>query len=203
MTYERFEDLPAWKAAMRLAIDIYALTDDQPFHTKGDLSDQLRRATLSISNNIAEGFERGSTAELLKFLYYARGSAGEVRSMLHFCTAWAKTTHLKSQISDLKSTAESISRQIRGWADSLQNSDIKGQRHLNDQTRRAYDYQHRAAAFEKHIEEVVRQAREKRDESERQAFARTPSGALRNGSQFALTAADIEVPGEPADPTVH
>lgn len=160
MTYQRFEDLPAWKAAMRLAIDIYDMTDDKAFRTSGDLSDQLRRATLSISNNIAEGFERGSTAELLQFLYYARGSAGEVRSMLHFCTAWPATAHLKSQISNLKSTAESISKQIRGWANSLQNSDIQGQRHLNDQSRKAYEYKHRAAAFEKHIEEIVRRSRE-------------------------------------------
>ncbi|MCB9855113.1 MAG: four helix bundle protein [Phycisphaerales bacterium] len=164
MTYARFEDLPVWKSAMRLAIDIYDLTDDSAFRTTGDLSDQLRRATLSISNNIAEGFERGTTAELLMFLYYARGSAGEVRSMLHFCTAWPKSTHLKSQISNLKSTAESISRQIRGWTNTLQNSDIKGQRHLNDQSRRTYDYERRADAFQKHIEDVVRQTREKRVE---------------------------------------
>ena len=71
MTYERFEDLPVWKAAMRLGIDIYALTKDSAFRTDGDLRDQIRRAVLSISNNIAEGFERGSTAELLMYLYIA------------------------------------------------------------------------------------------------------------------------------------
>ena len=102
MTYERFEDLPVWKAAMRLGIDIYALTKDSAFRTDGDLRDQIRRAVLSISNNIAEGFERGSTAELLMYLYIARGSAGEVRSMLHFCYAWPETAHLKSQISNFK-----------------------------------------------------------------------------------------------------
>jgi four helix bundle protein len=52
------------------------------FRGKGDLANQLQRAALSISNNIAEGFERGSTKELLNYLYIARGSAGEVRSML-------------------------------------------------------------------------------------------------------------------------
>lgn len=166
MTYERFEDLPVWKSAMRLAIDIYDMTDDKAFRTTGDLADQPRRATLSISNNIAEGFERGSTAETLTFLYYARGSAGEARSMLHFCTAWPKSAHLKSRISNLKSTAESISKQIRGWTKTLQNTDIKGQRHLNDQTRMAYDNKRRADAFQKHIEEVVQQARERRFENE-------------------------------------
>ncbi len=106
MKYERFEDLPVWKAAVDLATRIYAATEDRAFHTAGDLRSQLRRAALSVSNNIAEGFERGSTAELLMFLYIARGSAGEVRSMLRFCDRWAQSAHLKSQISDLISLAE-------------------------------------------------------------------------------------------------
>ena len=85
MKYERFEQLPAWQAAMTLAEKAYALTDHRAFARLRELKDQLRRAALSISNNIAEGFERGTTAELLAFLYIARGSAGEVRSMLIFC----------------------------------------------------------------------------------------------------------------------
>ena len=84
MKYERFEDLPVWNAAVELAVRVYALTKDRAFSGPGDLSSQIRRAALSVSNNIAEGFERGTTAELLAFLYIARGSAGEVRSMLHF-----------------------------------------------------------------------------------------------------------------------
>lgn len=87
MKYERFEDLPVWKAAVELARRAYVLTRNRFFSQPGDLRDQLRRAALSVSNNIAEGFERGSTAELLAFLYIARGSAGEVRSMLHFASS--------------------------------------------------------------------------------------------------------------------
>jgi four helix bundle protein len=52
------------------------------------LRDQLERAALSVSNNIAEGFERGTTNELLAFLYIARGSAGEVRSMMRILETW-------------------------------------------------------------------------------------------------------------------
>jgi four helix bundle protein len=103
------------------------------------LRDQLRRAALSVSNNVAEGFERGTTAELLMFLYIARGSAGEVRSMLRFCERLVRPeiSNLKSEISDLNSEFAALTRcrvllsTIRGWADSLQNSDIQGQRHLN------------------------------------------------------------------------
>jgi four helix bundle protein len=147
MTYERFEDLPVWNAAIELGLAVFALADDAVFTKQHGLQDQLRRAVVSVSNNIAEGFERGSTAELLAFLYIARGSAGEVRSMLRFLERWPPAAHLKSQISNLIPVAESCSRQIRAWADSLQNSDIKGQRHLNDQSRRAYQSRRSAADF--------------------------------------------------------
>jgi four helix bundle protein len=158
MKYQRFEDMPVWKTAMDLADRVYALTRDRFFAQPGDLCDQLRRAALSVSNNIAEGFERGSTAELLAFLYIARGSAGEVRSMLHFVDRQPQAGHLKSEISDLTKLAESCSRQIRAWADNLQNTDIKGQRHLNDQTRGRYEAQGRAAKFARQIAESLHEA---------------------------------------------
>src|SRR5262249_41039476 len=141
MKYERFEDLPVWKDAIKLAVQVYALTEDEAFKGKASLRDQLERAAVSVSNNIAEGFERGTTQELIAFLYIARGSAGEVRSMLHLLTCIPKFSHLKSQIPNLKSPAESISRQLRAWADSLQNSDVKGQRYLNEKTRRGPERQ--------------------------------------------------------------
>ncbi len=69
MKYEHFEDLPVWKTAIELAERIYVLTRHRFYAQSGDLRDQIRRSSLSISNNIAEGFERGSTAELLAFLW--------------------------------------------------------------------------------------------------------------------------------------
>ena len=158
MKYDRFEDLPVWKAALELAQKIYAHTRDKFYSQPGDLRDQIRRAALSVSNNIAEGFERGSTAELLAFLYIARGSAGEVRSMLHFTDGSPDATHLKSQISDLISLAESCSRQIRAWADHLQNSTIQGPRHLNDQSRARHEEQKTADAFRQQLAQRLHQA---------------------------------------------
>ena len=158
MKYERFEDLPVWKDAIDLAVRIYNLTKDRFFNQPGDLRSQLRRASLSVSNNIAEGFERGTTSELLAFLYIARGSCGETRSMLLFTERFDEAAHLKSEISDLKSLAESCSRQIRGWTNSLQNTDIKGQRHLNDRSRSQYEFQRSADAFSRQIDEMVRRA---------------------------------------------
>ena len=155
MTYERFEDLPVWQKAA----DLYEATEDllenESFKASRGFRDQLDRAALSVSNNIAEGFERGTTNELLAFIYIARGSAGEVRSML---TVKARRSgragwspDLKSEIEHLRSLAESCSRQLRGWADSLQNSGIKGQRHLNDRVRKEQDQKQRAATFQKRL----------------------------------------------------
>ena len=80
MTYERFEDVPVWQAAAELYETTETLLEDHRFQASRGFRDQLDRAALSISNNIAEGFERGTTNELLAFLYIARGSAGEVHA---------------------------------------------------------------------------------------------------------------------------
>jgi four helix bundle protein len=73
MKYARFEQLPVWQAAIDLAKRIYLLSNKSEFRGHGSLRDQIERAAVSISNNIAEGFERGTTQELLTFLYIARG----------------------------------------------------------------------------------------------------------------------------------
>ena len=130
---------------MKLMIDEF-IKHPEIAHQR-NLVAHLDEAGLSVSNNIAEGFERGMTNELIYFLYIARGSAGEVRSMLRYNERRCDLAHLNAHISDLISKAESISRQLRGWADSLQNSEIKGQRHLTDQTRQQYDQEKRARAF--------------------------------------------------------
>jgi four helix bundle protein len=97
MKYVRFEELPVWLAGMTLAEKMFSLTENKAFNYKGDLRSQLQRATLSICNNIAEGFERGTPQELLTFLYIARGSAGEVRSMLLLCERLPAFADLKSE----------------------------------------------------------------------------------------------------------
>ncbi len=147
MKYSRFEELPVWQAGMKLTEDVFRITENRSFSYKGDLRSQIQRAALSICNNIAEGFERGTTQELLTFLYIARGSAGEVRSMLLLCERLPAFTDLKSEISNLKSSAESISRQLRAWADSLQNSDITGHRYLTERGRASSEQKKRAEAF--------------------------------------------------------
>jgi four helix bundle protein len=77
-----YEDLPVWQDAALLYCSVLDLLEESSNHFSFGFRTQLDRASLSVSNNIAEGFERMSTAELLAFLEFARGSAGEVRSMV-------------------------------------------------------------------------------------------------------------------------
>jgi four helix bundle protein len=154
MKYTRFEDLPVWQDAIELAVRVFALTEKPVFRQYRSSKDQIERSSLSISNNIAEGFERGTTKELLAFLYISRGSAGEARSVLHFFDRLPRLSHLKFEISDLRFRAESISRQLRGWCDSLQNSDIKGPRYLTDKSRRLARQARERQEFLKELEEI-------------------------------------------------
>lgn len=80
---ETFEDLDVWNRAIDLYVEVYEASKGNGFKFELGIRDQLIRATLSISNNIAEGFEYENNLQFIRFLRYAKGSAGEVRSMLH------------------------------------------------------------------------------------------------------------------------
>lgn len=137
MKYQRFEDLPVWQAAIDLGVRTYEMTAAPEFKNRYSLRDQIERAAVSVSNNIAEGFERGTNQELLTFLYISRGSAGEVRSMLCLLEKMALFRNLESEIRNLKEKTDSISRQLGAWIRSLRDSDLKGQRYVTDKARRA------------------------------------------------------------------
>ena len=77
-----FEDLLVWQMGIELVKRVYVLTASGLLNRDFALRDQIWRACLSVPTNIAEGFERGSRKEYLLFLNYAKGSAGEVRSLL-------------------------------------------------------------------------------------------------------------------------
>ena len=78
-----FEDLEAWKVGRKLTKAIYPLTRKERFSRDYGLSDQIRRASVSVMTNVAEGFERGTNKDFVKFLFISRGSAGEVRSLFY------------------------------------------------------------------------------------------------------------------------
>ena len=80
MKIERFEDIEAWKEGRGLVVDVYKLIS----HIKDfGFKDQIQRAAVSITSNIAEGFDRGSNKEFIQFLIFARGSASEVKSQAY------------------------------------------------------------------------------------------------------------------------
>lgn len=83
MRITRFEDIDAWKEARVLTKTVYNMTESSKFTKDWGLSQQIQRATVSIMNNIAEGFDSGSKAEFTKFLGYARRSASEVQCDLY------------------------------------------------------------------------------------------------------------------------
>ena len=154
MKYTRFEDLPVWKDAIELAVRTFGLTAKPCFRGHAGTRNQLENAVVSISNNIAEGFERGTTQELLTFIYISRGSAGETRAMYCFIERLPEFEDLRSEISDLKLKAESISRQLRAWADSLQNTEIRGSRYLTDKSRRVDEQRREREEFLLELEQI-------------------------------------------------
>jgi|SRR5215813_763712 len=154
MKYRRFEELPVWKDAIELAVRTFALTAISSFRGHSGTRNQLENAVVSISNNIAEGFERGTTQETIYFVYISRGSAGETRSMYGLIERLPEFADLRSEISDLKSRAESISRQLRAWADSLQNTDIRGARYLTDKSRRIEQQRREREEFLAELEQI-------------------------------------------------
>ncbi|MCK5441772.1 MAG: four helix bundle protein [Maribacter sp.] len=81
--YSSFEDFEVYKAAISFTGKTYKLLDRNPLKNDFALVDLLRRATISISNNISEGFERETDKELIRFLYFAKDSAGEVRNLFN------------------------------------------------------------------------------------------------------------------------
>ena len=154
MGYKRFEDLLVWQASVELALATYAMTAQPAFRRQRSLRDQLERAALSVSNNIAEGFERGTNQELLSFLYIARGSAGEVRSMRCLLERMPALRDLESGILNLKSSAEGISRQLGAWIRTLRDSELKGQRYVTEKTRRASQARQEREEFLRRLEEI-------------------------------------------------
>ena len=164
MAYKRFEDLPVWNTAIDLAVSVYELTTRPEFNGRYSLKDQIERAAVSVSNNIAEGFERGTNKELLSFLYIARGSAGEVRSMVCLLDRIPAFRGLKeSRV--LKTKAESCSRQLKAWAQSLQNSEFKGERHVNTRTKRAAQAAKEREEFLNELAEIRAKAKAAADEN--------------------------------------
>ncbi len=103
---------------------------------------QLDRAALSVSNNVAEGFERSTTEQLTNFLSIARGSGAEVRSMISVVKDRPRLQPFVQQLLKIRRLAESCARQLSGWMSSIEESPIQGKRYMSrgmQDRRRAVD----------------------------------------------------------------
>ena len=87
MKINKFEELNIWKDALVVTKLIYDATSKPAFSKDFGLRDQIRRAVVSISSNIVEGFEKNNNNEFIRFLKIAKGSAGEARNQLHIALA--------------------------------------------------------------------------------------------------------------------
>jgi four helix bundle protein len=87
MVFKKLEEIEVWQRGCRLAVDIYKLTRTPEFNNDWGLRDQIRRASVAIPSNIAEGYGRISDAEFNRFLVIARGSSMELKTQLHIAHA--------------------------------------------------------------------------------------------------------------------
>lgn len=117
MKVEKFEDLIAWKKARELTKGIYQVTGDGLFSKDFGLRDQIRRASVSIMSNLAEGFERGSPKEFHQFLVIAKASCAEVRSQLYVAFDVGYVDEKSFHV--LESKAQEVSRIIGGLRSAI------------------------------------------------------------------------------------
>jgi four helix bundle protein len=137
--YQTFGQLPVWQEAAALYNAVLDLLEQRSLPLSRSFQDQLNRAALSVSNNIAEGFERLTTAELISFISIARGSSGEVRSMIMVIQKRPNLRPHCPQLSKILAHAESCTKQLVAWTTSIESLDFKGKRQLTSTQRLARD----------------------------------------------------------------
>ena len=126
MTITRFEEIESWKKARVLTQQIYQVSAAGLFSRDYGLRDQIRRASVSIMSNIAEGFERDGNKEFAQFLSIAKGSVGEVKSQ--FYVALDAGFIDQAQFTNLYGQADETGRLIAGFRSYLQQSDLRGRK---------------------------------------------------------------------------
>jgi len=124
---KKFEDIESWKLARNLTNQIYKVSSIGKFNRDFGLKDQMRRASVSILSNIAEGFERGGDNEFLQFLAVAKGSCGEVRAQ--FYVALDQGYISLDQFEILSNAATEVSQLISGFIRYLRESGLRGNKY--------------------------------------------------------------------------
>ena len=123
-TVQRFEELRVWQRARALAKEVYVVTSTGQLGRDFALRDQLRRASISVVSNIAEGFERDGNREFEQFLTLAKGSLGEVQAQLYVALDVGFVT--PEQFQRLRALTIEVGNLISGLLRYLRNTTIKG-----------------------------------------------------------------------------
>jgi len=119
MNYKKFEELPCWQDSRKLCNFIYKLVSQKAFVRDLSLRDQIMRSSGSIMDNIAEGFDDGSSREFIRFLGYAMRSCGEVQSQLY--RALDCTYISQEQFDETYALCSECRKQIKGFRKYLRN----------------------------------------------------------------------------------
>ncbi len=118
MKINRFEELNIWKLSLRITKEIYDLTAKREFSRDFGLRDQVRRAMISVSSNIVEGFEKRNNNEFIRFLKIAKGSVGETRNQLYI--ALAVNYIIKQEFEESNKELEELANQIGSFINYLE-----------------------------------------------------------------------------------
>ena len=113
--FKSFEEIDVWKEGCRLVDKIYQATSQEKFSKDWGLKDQIRRSAVSIPSNIAEGFERDTKKEFIRYLYIAKGSAGELRTQLYlsFTLGYLSKDYFDEMICDVKKISGMLANLIK------------------------------------------------------------------------------------------
>ena len=125
-TITRFEDIEAWQLGRELKRLVYRCSKTGEFARDFALKDQIRRAAISITANIAEGFEREGNREFIQFLSISKGSCGELQD--HLYTALDESYVTQPQFDDLYRKAAEVGRKIGAFMNYLQRTEIRGRK---------------------------------------------------------------------------
>lgn len=151
-TVERFEDLLCWQKSRLLVRDVYKSLKE--VRDRG-FTDQIQRAAVSVMSNIAEGFESGTKAGFINYLYIAKGSAGEVRAQLY--AAYDIGYVNMETFQRLNVLATECSRLVASFTKKLKMSEVSGHQHKREKTKS----EQTSEAFEVKLKTIVEEGRKR------------------------------------------
>jgi four helix bundle protein len=128
MSIKHFEEMQVWQDARVTAKNIYDYSSRGKLKRDFSLRDQIQRASVSVMSNIAEGYERDSTNEFIKFLGYSKGSIGEVRSLL--CVALDRGYIDEMTFKTLYDSSINISTQLANFIKYLKQRKLQNKNKL-------------------------------------------------------------------------